>query len=116
MTRIVLALTLSGGLLAGIACSADEGGREVAVTQTDQACTPASVNAAAGEKLKFVVKNEGSKTHELEGIEGTKFEEIEVPNGKTRTKSWTAPKDAGAYKLKCYIPGGSETVLTVTVS
>jgi plastocyanin len=104
------------GIAFGAACSADEGGREVAVTQTDDACTPETVTAAAGEKLKFVIANQGSKTHELEGIEGTKFEEVAVPNGKTRTQSWTAPGSAGEYKLKCYIPGGSSTIITVQVS
>jgi uncharacterized cupredoxin-like copper-binding protein len=111
------ALTVASvALLIGAACTADEGGREVTITQTDDACTPESISAARGEKLKFVVTNTGSKDHELEGIEGAKFEEIAVPNGKTRTKSWTAPKDAGSLKLKCYIPGGSSTIITVQVS
>lgn len=116
MIRRLLCALAGAGMLLGVACSSDEGGREVAITQTDAACTPESVTAAAGEKLKFVVANQGTKTHELEGIEGTKFEEIEVPNGKTRTKSWTAPKRAGEFKLKCYIPGGSSTIVTVRVS
>jgi len=116
MMRVLMGALLLAGAALGVACSGDEGGREVAVTQTDSACTPETVAAASGEKLKFVVANTGSKTHEIEGIEGTKFEEIEVPNGKTRTKSWTAPKSAGSYKLKCYIPGGSETIITVNVS
>jgi uncharacterized cupredoxin-like copper-binding protein len=106
----------SVALLVGAACSSDEGGREVTITQTDDACSPETITAANGEKLKFVVKNEGSKDKEIEGIEGTKFEEIEVPKGKSRTKSWTAPKDAGSFKLKCYVPGGATTIVTVTTS
>jgi len=116
MSRLFLCLMVGLGLLLGAACSADEGGREVAITQTDDACAPESVAAATGEKLKFVIANQGSKTHEVEGIDGTKFEEIAVPNGKTRSKSWTAPKEAGTYQLKCYIPGGSSTIIAVQVS
>lgn len=116
MMRALMGGLLLAGVALGAACSADEGGREVAITQRDDACAPETVTAASGEQLKFVVANTGSRTHELEGIEGTKFEEIEVPSGKTRTKSWTAPRAAGSYKLKCYIPGGSTTIITVTVS
>lgn len=98
------------------ACSSDTGGREVAITQLDETCAPESIDAARGEKLKLVVKNDGGKDKELEGIEGTKFEEIEVPKGKTRTVSWSAPNTAGSYKVKCYIPGGASTIITINVS
>lgn len=105
-----------GGAAVLIACTADKGGREVSVTQRDEDCTPASITAARGEQLKFVVRNESGKDKEIEGIEGTKFEEIVVPKGRTRTVSWGAPNSAGSYKLKCYLPGGANTIITIEIS
>ncbi len=114
--RWAIRAALAGVLALCIACSADAGGRLVDVTQTDDACTPDALTASPGEKLKFVITNQGSRDHEVEGIDGTKFEEVAVPGGKSRSLSWKAPKRAGAYKLKCYIPGGSSTIITLQVS
>lgn len=116
MSRALLAAVLGAVLAVIAACSSDEGGREVVITQTDNACTPENVTAARGEKLKLVIRNESSGDKEFEGIEGTKLSEMEVPKGSSRTKSWTAPADAGVAKFKCYVPGGSATIISVTVS
>lgn len=110
-------LGVIGGLaLVGVACASASGGREVLITQTDTDCTPSELAAATGEKLSFVIKNEGTKDKEIEGIDGTKLQELEVPKGKTRTVSWTAPSAATTAKLKCYIPGGATTIISIAVS
>lgn len=106
-----------GGLaLIGVACSTASGGREVVITQTDADCSPSEVTAATGEKLSFVIKNEGTKDKEVEGIDGTTLQELEVPKGKTRTVSWTAPNTPTTAKLNCYVPGGASTIISIVVS
>lgn len=111
-------LPLLGVILAlAIACgSSGEGGREVAITQTDEGCTPTEISASPGEKLKFVMKNETGGIYELEGEEGTEFEEVVVPEGKTRSAGFTAPDEEGSYPLKCYVPDGVETIIEVKVT
>lgn len=116
MTRIFAAPLLLLVFLLGAACSADEGGREVMISQTDAGCAPERISAARGEKLKFVIQNTSGKDKEVEGIDGTKFAELEVPKGSSRTKSWSMPAEAGDSKLKCYIPGGPATIITITAS
>ena len=102
------------GLVLLTACTeSGAGGREVNITQGDDACSPTTVDVTAGEKLQFVVKNDSSNdVYELEGIEGTKLEEFVVPSGKTRKSGYTVPGDAnGTYKIKCYVPAGPSTII-----
>jgi plastocyanin len=89
--------------------------RTVQITQTDDTCTPASIDLAVGEKVKFEVKNEGKKDQEVEGIDGTKLEETLIPSGKTRSLNYTAPSEAGTQKVKCYTPGGASTIIELNV-
>ena len=99
-------------LVLGAACaSSGAGGREVTIVQKDDGCAPASIAVKPGEKLKLVVKNESSRDYEIEGIEGTKLEELVVPAGKTRTPGYTVPEAGGTHKLKCYVPGGVSTII-----
>ena len=99
-------------LVLGVACaSSGAGGREVTIVQKDDGCAPASIAVKPGEKLKLVVKNESSRDYEIEGIEGTKLEELVVPAGKTRTPGYTVPEAGGTNKLKCYVPGGVSTII-----
>jgi plastocyanin len=98
------------------ACGGDDADRRVIqITQTNEACTPDAVDLTAGEKVKFEIKNESSKDKEIEGIEGTKLDELLVPAGKTRTLNYTAPGKAGVQKVKCYIPGGATTIISLNV-
>jgi hypothetical protein len=39
-----------------------------------------------------------------------------VPEGRTRTPGYRVPNEAGTYKIKCYVPGGPETVIEVVAS
>ncbi len=99
------------------ACGGDDSGRRIVrITQTDEACMPEVIEAKAGEKLRFEVKNEGKKDHEVEGIDGTRLEELLVPAGRTRRINYTVPGEEGVRKIKCYIPGGSATIIEVRIS
>ncbi len=112
MWRVSGVVAAMGIVVLAAACtSSGAGGREVTITQRDDGCTPVSVGVKPGEKLKLVVKNESSKDYEIEGIEGTKLEELVVPEGRTRTPGYTVPDGAGVHKLKCYVPGGVATII-----
>lgn len=111
-TVVVLCLALAGALAA--ACSSSgEGGRLVDVTQTDDGCTPATIEATAGEKLNLKVKNDTGGIYEVEGIDGTDLEEVIVPEGRTREVGFNVPSQGGVSKIKCYQPGGASTIILV---
>lgn len=107
-----LALAAAGIVVLATACAASgEGGRQVAITQGSDGCTPGSVSVTPGEKLQLVVKNEAKSDYEVEGIDGTKLEEVVVPEGRTRKVGYTVPSGSGTYKVKCYVPAGVSTII-----
>jgi uncharacterized cupredoxin-like copper-binding protein len=93
--------------------SSGAGGREINVTQGDDGCTPAVIEATPGEKLDLQVKNETDSTYEIEGIEGTSLEEVLVPEGRTRSVGYNVPDEGGVSKVKCYVPGGISTIMEI---
>ncbi len=114
MNRIIGALTALSIATLAIACtSSGAGGREVTITQRDDGCTPTRIEASAGEKLKLVVKNESGDDYEVEGIDGTKLEEVVVPKGRTRTPGYSVPDSGGTFKIKCYVPAGTSTIIEI---
>ena len=107
---------VAGAFILLAACGGDDADRRVIqIVQNDDLCTPESIALAPGEKVKFEIKNEGSKDKEVEGIDGTKLEELLVPSGKTRTLNYTAPKEAGEGHIKCYVPGGANNIITLNI-
>lgn len=117
MSRIALPLCLAIAAFASLACSGSgEGGREIVITQTDEGCTPESVDVATGEKLNLTGRNESGQTYELEGTNGTELEEILIPEGKTRSVGYTVPGDEGTYDVKCYQPGGASTIIALVAT
>ena len=101
-----------------VACGSDDGNerRVISIVQSDEACSPTQIEILGGERLTFAVKNEGKRDQEIEGIDGTKLEEVLIPSGKTRNINYTAPQAAGLQKFKCYAPGGQSTIIEATVS
>jgi len=110
--RLVLVVCCALALALSFACdSSGEGGREVLITQTEDGCTPESVDVTTGEKLELTAKNETGDIYELEGENGTQLDEVIVPEGKTRSVGFTVPDEAGTYEVKCYQPGGVTTII-----
>lgn len=108
---------LAGVALVLTACSSSgEGGREIIIVQTDDGCTPDAVPVSTGEKLKLTGQNETGNIYELEGTNGTKLEEMIVPEGKSRSIGYTVPNEPGTYDVKCYQPGGVSTIVKLEAS
>ena len=114
ISRFAVAAGLLLGALLLAACAASgAGGRPVDVTQMDDGCTPTVIEAIPGEKLDLRVKNETSKTYEIEGIDGTNLEEVLVPEGRERSVGFNVPDSGGTYHVKCYVPGGVSTIIEI---
>ena len=114
MFRTLVLICLALATLGGIACSSSgEGGRAVALNQNDGGCTPATIDATPGEKLDLQIKNNTNKDYEVEGIEGTQLEEVIVPVGRDRSVGYSVPGEGGTFKIKCYVPGGTSTIIEV---
>lgn len=114
MFRTLALVCLALAVLAGIACSSSgEGGRAVEINQSDNGCSPAAIEATPGEKLDLQVKNNTDKDYEVEGIEGTQLEEVVIPGGRDRSVGYNVPNEGGTFKIKCYVPGGTSTILEV---
>ena len=122
MPRFLPSLAAAAALVAVspialVACGSDSGNRRVIeITQTNDGCTPATIDLKTGEEVVFKVMNKGDKGRELEGINGTKLSEVLIPEGRTRNINYYAPSSAGTAALKCYIPAGNTTVINLNVS
>jgi hypothetical protein len=112
MIRWTMGLALAAAALA--ACAGGDGGREIVITQRDDGCTPARIDAMPGENLKLTVRNEATTNFDLEGIEGARLDAITVLQGKERTVRYSVP-DGGAatHRLRCFVPGGAQTIIDV---
>lgn len=95
---LLVALALTG---CSSAVSAD---REVKITATEMKFEPAVIEAKVGEKIKFAIQNQGTVDHEFES-ETLKFDELEIPPGKTRTVTVTMPDKPGEYEFFCDAAG-----------
>jgi plastocyanin len=112
---LLLVAAAAALLLALTACEDGGASREVKITQTDQGCTPTEITAVVGEELKLTMSNETGHIYALEGKGGAHFEEVVIPEGKTRSANFTAPDEPGEYSLKCYDPGGVSSEIKVRV-
>lgn len=95
-------------LVAG--CSAS-GVREVKIVATEMQYEPAVIQAKAGEKIMFTIQNAGTADHEFES-EQLKFDELEIPVGKSRSVTVTMPDKPGEYMFFCDKPGHKDAGMT----
>ncbi len=120
---------LAHGSLAGAPGDPKRPARTIAITAMESdgkmRFSPASVEVALGEQVRFVVANKGALAHEF--VLGTKAENAEhakmmaempgmkhndanavtVPPGKTATLTWRFAK-SGSFEFACLIPGHYE--------
>jgi uncharacterized cupredoxin-like copper-binding protein len=116
----VAAIVLGAGSAACARASASDHARVVAVTIRFSRFSPAHVDVAPGETIRFVVTNADPIAHEfIVGNElvqqiheaGTEAHhpprpgEISVPAGTTRSTEYTFPTGTGALLFGCHLPG-----------
>jgi uncharacterized cupredoxin-like copper-binding protein len=94
-----------------LACSRGEKPREIQVVMRTDSCSPTPLSLAPGERVKLIVKNDAGADRELEGIDGTKFDEVHIPPGRTMSFEFTMPPSGTTQKLKCYAPGATSTII-----
>jgi len=93
--RLLLAVGCTALALAG-ASRAYGADAEIAISIKDHHFVPDSVTAAAGQKLKFVVKNEGTTASEFESID---FHREKVVQPGHEITVFVGPLDAGSYEF-----------------
>lgn len=115
-------LLLAAGLLFG-ACSLTEvaGGQEIEIVagegQDGMFFEPEVITVETGQKVTFVIKNQGSVDHEFESVEEGEagIEEMIVPPGRTRRVNWTAPDEPAEFPVYCDLPGHRAAGMELTL-
>lgn len=120
MLGLALMLTACGG-----------SSKNLKVAMTDFKYEPMESTILAGEEITFSIKNEGVVLHEyvimnLGQTAGDKFGdedesnifwEVEIEPGQSKTVTFTAPAEAGAYEIVCgtqgHLEAGMKGTLTV---
>jgi uncharacterized cupredoxin-like copper-binding protein len=101
----------------------------ISVTTTDFKFEPANWTVTAGQPVSLTLKNKGALEHEWvlikKGMDVTMpfddddeakvFWEIEAKPGETKTETFTAPSEAGTYKVVCGTPAHLEQGMAATL-
>ena len=117
--RIIIGLTLAASILGLVACS---GSSTISVTMTDTKFEPLTWNVKAGKEVTITITNNGALDHEWVLVkqgqdvtvpfdaddEDKVIWEIEAHPGETKTETFTAPSEAGTYKIVCGTAGHIE--------
>jgi len=117
--RIFIFLFLAASILGLVACS---GSSKKSVTTTESKFDPLTWTVKAGKPVTITITNNGALDHEWVLIkqgqdvtvpfdaddEDKVFWEIEAGPGETKTETFTAPSEAGTYKVVCGTPGHIE--------
>ncbi len=76
--------------------------RKVAVTATNSLYSIATLEVKAGEKIEFVLTNNGDEKHNMVGVgEGISLVSPDFDAGQTVSWTWTAPAKPGTFKFIC---------------
>jgi len=117
--RIIIVFSLAASIFGLVACS---GSSTILVTMTDTKFEPLTWNVKAGKEVTITITNNGALDHEWVLIkqgqdvtvpfdaddEDKVFWEIEAGPGEIKTETFTAPSEAGTYKVVCGPPGHIE--------
>ncbi|MCS7294322.1 MAG: cupredoxin domain-containing protein [Chloroflexota bacterium] len=117
--RSILVAFAAGLAAAALTACGGSSGRTIAVRAGEVDAQhmyfePKEVHVQAGEKVTFVIENEGTSDHEFESDEAG-IEEVLIPEGRTRRTTWTAPKQPGRYPVYCDIAGHREAGMELTL-
>lgn len=76
--------------------------RKVSITATNALYSIATLEVKAGERMEFVLKNEGDEKHNLVAIgEGLSIVSPDFDAGQTLSWTWTAPAKPMTFKFIC---------------
>lgn len=93
----------SGGQTGGTATSTAGNVREITVVMDDFSFEPQEIRVKSGERVKFVIRNEGSVAHDWH-VDALNLSTPLVAAGQTATYEFTAGA-AGTYDSYCAEPG-----------
>lgn len=97
------AAATSAAPAASAASSAASGtARKVAVTATNSLYSITTLDVKAGEKIEFVLTNNGDEKHNMVGVgQDISLVSPDFDAGQTVSWIWTAPTKPGTFKLQC---------------
>jgi plastocyanin len=76
--------------------------RKVTVTATNSLYSISTLEVKPGEKIEFVLTNNGDEKHNMVGVgEGISLVSPDFDAGQTVSWLWTAPTKLGTFKLIC---------------
>lgn len=76
--------------------------RKVAVTATNSLYSISTLEVKTGEKIEFVLTNNGDEKHNMVGVgQDISLVSPDFDAGQTLSWTWTAPLKAGTFKLQC---------------
>lgn len=124
MRTMIIPVILTGLAVLAAGCgrpSSEQGGdtRRIEVVMTEKGANeyvfePKQISVRSGERIEFLLRNEGKEEHEFEG-ETIGLEEVVVPAGKERAVAWMAPQKTGVYEIVCDLPGHREKGMVMAV-
>ena len=96
------AATQAASTAAAAPVSASRPARKVALGATNDRYSISSLEVKPGEKIEFVLKNEGDEKHNLVGIgPGVSLVSPDFDSGSTVSWCWTAPTTPMTFKFQC---------------
>lgn len=82
--------------------------REIAVAMTEYAFLPATIEVAAGERVRLVIRNTGRLEHDFatdqRGV-ALGITHVHLAPGASQSIDWTAPAEATEVAIRCTIVG-----------
>lgn len=122
--RRIVVLSIVNALL--LAACGPGGPEKISVTTTDFLFDPTSWTVTAGKQVELTLKNDGVLSHEWaiikKGMQVTipfdeddaekVYWEMKAAPRETKTETFTAPSEAGAYTIVCGTPAHLEQGMT----
>ena len=129
LKQLASGLVVVAAVIGLAGCANTGASNNISVTSTDYRFAPTSWQVNKGQNVSLTLKNTGKLQHEWvllkvgtdvtmpfdEDDEDKVFWEIEAEPGQTKTETFTAPADAGTYKVVCGTPAHLEQGMAATL-
>jgi plastocyanin len=115
LAALALLTTACGAARPAAADKSDRAPREVTVTATEMAFSPAAIEATAGQPVKLTFRNNGMVEHNWRGqVDGETILVTAQPL-QSASKTFT-PRTPGTYKIVCSVPGHEQAGMVATLT